>query len=433
MALQAYATGSLLEDLLKKTTDKVDLYYEDKETIKHSDRPMVARTNVVQGLTNLSGGSTSTILISPQAGVSSLILGVKIPKRIAGSREYKGIAAPKNWGWASLVSVQFRYANSSMFTLTGRQMMINAIQSAKDQRSAEDIMDLSGQQLLVDADYEDDSKLWSYIPLCLPHAGAEIDRAPLPTEALNSPIQLLITLRSPAEVLCQGTANTGAGGWGSPDALPTSWEAGYVQVKQHVPAIGTALESAGKAHHMLADFYQQENSLPLEQNVTPQALNLVGFRAGSIKQINMYATPAVYDKKNPLAMYLPKDVSVNFMGNELFRAPGYSSQLLSVLFSNKPSRFNGSFLVDNGATATTEAGVWFPEPKVYNWVQVPFQASYSPLESGESVAVTGISVSNGIVTANLTMDDDSQKYALFYHPVLLCSLLIESGSLEYVF
>jgi hypothetical protein len=420
MSLQAYATGSMLKGALAATTEKVDLYYESKDTIKHSERPMVARTNVIQGLTNLNGSGTSTILVSPQQGVSSIMMALKLPARVVGSRQYRGIATPKNWGWAALVSVQFRYANSSMYTLSGRQMMINAIQSAKDQRSAEDLMDLSGQELIVDADYADDEQLWAYIPICLPHAGAEIDRAPLPSEALDSPIQLLITLRSPADVL---TASSG----GTVDALPTTWEKGFVQVKQHIAATGTELESPrGKAHHLLADFYQQENSLSLDQVATPQSVNLVGFRAGSVKQINMYATPSTYDKLNPLEMYLPKDIKVNYMGTQLYVADGYSSQFWSVLFSNKPSRFNGAFLVDNAD------GTFTSSPKVYNWVQVPFQASYSPLETSEAVAVPGISVSNGIVSVDLTVDA-VEKYSLFYHPVLLCSLVIENGNLEYIF
>jgi hypothetical protein len=360
------------------------------------------------------------------------------PNLAAGGFQYAGCALPQSWGYNAINYVQMRIGNSSLFQWSGRQLMLQAIRTAGSQFEANDLMRLAGNLLRGTKtegganDFLDDEKRWAYITLPMPWCGAESKDSPLPlpTDALSSPVQLIVNLKSVSEILSSGTV---------PVAVPTSdfsWRNAFVQVKQIIPVDGQ--RPAKKDHYALPiTFVQQENSAVVDGTDSNQEIALLGFRNGSIQELDIYALDQSLDPKlNPFLYTLPKDSNIIYMGNQIHTFKGYSSQYWTTVFSDKPSRWSNFKLtpVSPGGGATTTYTV---EPVITSWLQVPFEGRYTELDAEELTSSSGLSVQNGIINFQLTLaknsDGSNKKYYVYYTADLQSAIVFHDGTADYAF
>ena len=95
--------------------DEVDIYYYNSKTLEKQKIPVVQDTKFFQQLNNLQAGS-STFIISPNQGVSDVILALKLPDTNpngpAGSTlgaSYANLAVAKAWGYRLVNNISVRY------------------------------------------------------------------------------------------------------------------------------------------------------------------------------------------------------------------------------------------------------------------------------------------------------------------------------------
>jgi hypothetical protein len=93
--------------------EPTDIYYYNSKTLAKQTIPVVQDTKFFQALNNTQGGS-STFIISPNQGVSDVILAVKLfdvntRPGATGANGYGGLAVSKAWGYDLVENISVRY------------------------------------------------------------------------------------------------------------------------------------------------------------------------------------------------------------------------------------------------------------------------------------------------------------------------------------
>lgn len=417
MALIAHATGALVPRVLDAEAEKIDLYYPDKSNLKTEKYSLLQRTNAIFNLSAIqSSGGSSSVYVSPTgSAISTIMVAIQLP---AAADFDDGCTLPQSWGYNALNFVQMRIGNSSLFQWSGRQLMLQAIKSAGSPQQANDLMALAGNAMAdVKASITaDDGARWAYLTIPMPWCGAEAQNSPLglPTNELSSPVQFIINLKPLASIV----ALTGVGAV----APTTGYSSAFLQVKQLIPTSVGMMER--KAHLALPIvFAQQENSVSGVQGGAARTINLLGFRNGSVKNIELYVVDeSASASLDPFAYVLPSDVSIVYMGNELHRFAGYSAQYWSTVYGRVPSRW---------LNPVFSAGAF--EARLTNWVTVPLTGLYTDLDAQMPISSAGIAIQNGIVNATLTLPDSGKTYTVYYYADLQSAIVFHDGTADYAF
>jgi len=430
----AHATGSLIERALDKDGDALAIYPTReslKKVVKYNKVGTVQRTNFIQNLSATSGGS-STVFVSPQAGILNVMLAIKLPDEVATA--YDACALPQSWGFNAINYVQMRIGDSSLFQWSGKQLMLQAVRTAGSQSESEDLMKLAGNALFKTVGvnpFSDATKLWAYMPIALPWCGAESRNSPMPldTSLLNSNIQIVVNLKRPSEVV--KVFADGA----YPAGLPDEWDEAFIQVKQVIPLSGEH-KMGGRTVEPLTlpiTFVQQENSTSVSGVLASanKEITISGFRSGSIQEVDFYFLKSTVDAKlNPFDYTLPYDVALQYMGEQLAVYRGFSSQLWTTLYSGRPCRIVQPRLAPvAGAVAVP---YFSASDSTASWVQIPFEGLYMDLEAEEPISNSGIAIQNGILNLSAKFVD-AGDYVCYYTADLQAGIAFKDGSCDYVF
>jgi hypothetical protein len=411
------ASGSMLDKALAVASSE-NIYYYGSKTMKKQSMQTVQRTNFIQSLAATDGGQ-SVITISPDAGLSHVILGLQLPEA-SGALTYNGLALAKAWAYNAIDYVQWRYGSSSLFQKSGQQMLIEAIATAGSQSEANSLMDLAGNALFTPADFAGD-KLFAYAVLPLPHCGAasgtEVPN-PFPTELLNAPIVITIALKRMVDIFSVAPPLT--------PVLPDRFVKAYLQVRQINPIDRGMLMniSPSVSYAFPCTFFQQANAVQLSNTSGPQEVVLTGFRAGSCKGVHIWVVDTS-DDTNVNAYVLPRDLVLSYAGNVIHKYDGVSSQILDTLYTDVPSYFNNVVLTGAG-------GLWTAVDTISSWVHFPLSQRYEQVSATYTVT-TGLAISNGVMNLQLTTPVASSNYRLYYVPYYDCAIMFNNGNAEYVF
>jgi hypothetical protein len=432
----AHASGSLIERALDKDGSPLGLYPTRttlKSVVKYNSIGSVQRTNFIQNL-SATGGGSSTIFLSPQAGLLNTVLAIKLPAEVGTA--YNLAALPQSWGWNCVNSVQLRIGDSSLFEFSGRQLFLQMIRTAGSQSESEDLCKLAGNALFKTATsnpFSEENNLWAYMPISLPWCGAESRNMPMPldTSMLNSNIQIVVNLKSPSEVVkFFGDAAYPVG------SIPNAWAEAFVQVKQVIPLSGEHKMGGRSAEPLTipVTFVQQENSTSVTDVAlnTNKAITISGFRSGSIQEVDFWFLKDGVDRKlNPFDYTLPYDISLEYMGEKLAEYRGFSSQLWTTLYSGRPCR-----IIQPRLAPISPAPVAVPyfstTASIVSWVQVPFEGLYMDLEAESPISNSGIAIQNGVLNLSAKFVD-AGSYTCFYTADLQAGIAFRDGSCDYVF
>jgi hypothetical protein len=415
--MQAANTSGSMLDKAMAVAQPENIYYYGSKTMKKQSIATVQRTNFVQSLASTSGGQ-SVITLSPDAGLSHCLLGLKIFDASV-SLPYTGLALNRAWAYDAIDYVQWRYGSSSLFQKSGAQLLVEAIATAGSQSEANNLMTLAGNALTSPGDFVGDNT-YAYAVIPLPHCGAQSGTEapnPFPSELLNAPVVITIALKRQQDLFKSAIASP---------TYPAAFEEAYLQVRQVNPIDRGELMkiSPSVSYAFPATFFQQVNSVALSNTASDQEIVLTGFRSGSCKGIHCWMLDES-DAANPFRFILPRDMVLSYAGNVIHNYKGVSSQLLDTLFVDVPSYFDNVKLTDAGST-------WTASDEISSWTHFPLSQRFEQL-SAMFTETSGLGIANGVMSLRLKTPDARATYKLYFVPYYSVALMFNNGNCEYVF
>ena len=408
-----------------------DMYYPGKENSDLQCFPTTVENRFYVDLPSLQQGSTSTITFNPDQGLSDIVLTATLPAPTG--TVYQNWRLPRGWLAAMISQIGLRIGGSSLYYFTGDQILIDTLTDCEDSEKKNAVFQLAGAECLVAADYNSVQNRTGYVYLKMPFntISALQKSLPLPTDLLTQPVQLLIQFKPFNQVFFPlATAAL--------SDLPTSFASAAVNFKQ------THMQDTG---HLLArreDMNAKALTYPLRyftqtafrtNVVAPAAggdinINLTGFRAGSLKYIDLWAiTVADAQSGNPwnYKPILAARLSVN--GLVYYDTRVASSQIWNLCDRKTAGAVSNTILTDAGGGTATATPVASP------WVVVPFSQVSEPMANENELAL-GLPIMNSVVNLVLQLPavggvDTPYIVSASYH--YASSLMFSRGSAEYVF
>jgi hypothetical protein len=183
------------------------------------------------------------------------------------------------------------------------------------------------------------------------------------------------------------------------------------------------------SYGMPMSFDQQQISIELQPTASPQPVVLTGFRAGSCRQLQIYATlkSDTLLGVNLNKFYTPVDVTVLYGGVIYAQYLAGSSAIWNLLDGTKPSA------VDVVTVSQPVAGGPFVPnlSELSEYVLLPF-GQPTGSDYAQDLLTHGKEISNGIVNLQVTMPD-ARQYTLHVIYNYQATVSFSRGSAEIIF
>jgi hypothetical protein len=420
-----------------------DLYYYSRETMHKQSIATVVDNRFKQALFNLSAGS-STFIISPDQGLSDVLLYASLPAQGVAGVDYSDLAVARGWLYALINRFSIRYAGSSQYFWTGAQMMIAGMREMPNPTCRDALFQLGGAACVgatsgTGAGSFVGDALTAYAYIKCPHntPNGSLEKAlPFPTELLAQPVVITVELNPVQSIFSSAVAG------GSLAGAPTALDEAYFQIKQvHAYDRGELMVSGAdrsKAYSFpLVAFYQNEIQVNLASGAGSgdgtYDINLTGFRNGEVRSIIMWltdnadtspATGAAF-AKNYFNWALPRDVQLQYNGQIYYDAPKASSEFWNLVSTETPSNVANSIVQLTGGNLALAA-------TTSKWIEIPFSQVYEQL-SGQHMYVAGMPIKNAVVNLKLTVPDETKSYVLHVQYAYNCVMMVAGGSADYAF
>ena len=326
-----------------------DVYYYGETNVAKQAYPVVKNNRFLQQFANLTGG-TSQFVISPNMGVSDIVIRVQLPTEGSSGATYANVWLPKAWGYNLIRTVSVRYGGSSQYFWTGSQILAQNLLDCENDFKMDQLLNLGGGQGTGAALSGAEAFLYLNLPHCSPRA--EGKPLPFPSDLLTQPIVVTVELNPIASIFGYITGQT----TGAPNALA----AGEIQVNQEYLSDSADLLARRvdmNAHALsvpLKYFAQQE---VVSRNIAPGAQNVIltGFRAGEVRDIMLWLEP-VFASPNPESQFTwsqMSNVTLTYIGEIFFTANGGVSQMWNLIEDKKSAAVS---LVDVNPATGAPAG-----------------------------------------------------------------------------
>jgi hypothetical protein len=405
----------------------VDTYYYGETNLEKQAYPAVVNTRFVQQFTNLGAGS-SQFVISPQGGVSDIVLQMVTP---AGA--YTTLALNQGWGYALISRLSVRYGSSAQYFWSGAQMFLQNLIDAENGQKVNDISRLGGNAVAGASC----AGANAYVYLKLPHNSCRASGKPLPfaSDLLVQPIVVTVELFALNQILINQSATPNLNITSGPAALASA----QLQVKQEMltdssDLLARRVDMNSHAYTLpLMYFCQQETQVPITSDVNNslQSVNLTGFRAGEVKSIVLWLTPntAAGESTPGSGAYSPlqwpqlNQVTLTYNGEIFSRFDVGSGALWNLVNGEKSSSYSNVAQTVGSVATTTPVSFWLECP--FSQVAVPFNK--------EMQLIHGKPILNAVV--NLTFQAPAASTSYILHAMYLynASLLCSRGSSEFIF
>ena len=415
--------------------EMVDTTYCGETNLTKQAYPSVVNTRFVQNFTNLGQGS-SQFVISPQGGVSDIILQFVTPLQGQSGADYTNLALNAGWGYALINRLSVRYGSSAQYFWSGPQMYLQNMLDAETNPKSDNLTTLGGASLTgtAAASAGGCGGATAYVYLKLPHNSARAAGKPLPfpSDLLVQPIVITVELFSPQAIVFANTS-------GVITTAPATLASAQMQVKQEMltdtsDQLARRVDMNTHAYTFpLMYFAQQEVQIPIAGSATTltNSVNLTGFRAGEVKSIILWLTPAANSTPGnatvgqsylPLTWYPINNVVLTYNGEIFSRFDVGSAALWNLTTAEKVAAVSTTLRVVGG---TANA---YSSP----WVECPFAQVMVP-KGRDTALIHGKPILNAVV--NLQFDVPALSTAYVLHAMYLynSSLLCSRGSAEYIF
>jgi len=403
--------------------EMVDTYYAGESNQSKQAYPAVVNTRFVQAFTNLGAGS-SQFIVSPNGGVSDIIIQMVTPPSAGGNYTLLGLS--QGWGYALINRISVRYGSSAQYFFTGAQSYLQNLLDCENSAKVDAVSVLGGQALQGAAC----GGAVANVYLKLPHNSIRANGKPLPfpTDLLVQPIVITVELLSLRDIMTlQG---------GALSTAPTALQSAQLQVKQEMltdtsDTLARRVDMNTHAYTFpLQYFAQQETQVQVTSTAANDKLsiNLTGFRAGEVRSIVLWLTPASTSTVGngsfqPLVWQSLANVTLTYNGEIFSRFDSSSYQLWNLSENEKVSSVNMVYQ-NTGSVGVTTAPSY--------WVELPF-AQVSKEWDRESKFVHGKPILNAVVNLEFNVPAASTSYILHAMYLYNASLLCSRGSAEYIF
>jgi len=398
-----------------------DLYYYGERNSLKQCFPTIVNNKFQQNFTSLSAGS-SQFLFSPNEGLTDVMIGLTLPTT-APAGNYNNLAVPRGWGYHMINQINWRYAGSSQYYVTGGQHLVQVLRECNDAMSRDFMYQLGGAECKQNADFAGDA-LTAFCYIKLPHNspnGNGSKPLPFPTDLLVQPVIITVIL-NPIQSIFSTLSSA---------IPPSSFSSAYFQVKQVMMNDSGDLLSRRenlneKAYSYPVTFYQQEYSQQVSGSTSYQ-INLTGFRSGEVKNVIMWVTKNSDQTGtliNPFNLILPGNINMTYNGDIIYLTQGSSSLFFDMVSSHQWPGVSNSILSVVGASFNSS-------PVNSYYVTLPFAQFYDQV-SGVNTLVHGKQISNAIVNLSFTLPDTS-AYTCHFQYLYNSTLLFNKGSTDYVF
>ena len=413
-----------------------DLMYPGETTVCKQAYASIVNTRFLQQATNLGAGS-SQFIISPNGGVSDIVLQMATPLQGAGGTSYANAALPTGWGYSLINRVSVRYGSSAQYFWSGMQVYLQNVLDAETDSKAANIAQLGGQAAAGTGASSAGgcSGATAFVYLKLPHNSCRAAGKPLPfpTDLLVQPIVVTVELFSLQSIVVNQAAQSVL------TTAPTALATFSLQAKQEMLTDSSdqlARRVDMNSHAMtfpLPYFCQQETQIAIGA-AGGQSVNLTGFRAGEVKQILLWFSPTTVGNGpnaqtpgsgnyQPLFWTQMTDLTLTYNGEVFNRFESGSSAMWNIVEDQKSAAVTGLVAYTSGA-----GGVVTPQ-NVQSYVKLDFAQVSVPADR-ESVLIHGKPILNSIVQLSFTAPAAGVLHAMYlYNASLLCS----RGSAEYIF
>ena len=418
--MQADLTESVQASI--RPGDMVDTYYYGETNIEKQAYPCIVNNRFVQAFTNTGAGS-SQFVISPQQGVSDIVLQMVMPT-IATTT---GLTLSAGWGYSLINRISVRYGSSAQYFWSGQQMLLQNLLDSENSQKCADLMTQGG----IYASGAQCSGAQANVYLKLPHNSCRAEGKPLPfsSDLLVQPIVVTVELLSANSVFILAT------GGGSLATAPTSLASAQLQVKQEMltdtsDLLARRVDMNSHAYTFpLMYFAQQETQIPLIAQTTSQSVNLTGFRAGEVQRIILWLTLNSDTNPgdgsyNPQRWDVPSSTTLTYNGEIFARYDGSTGGLWNLVCDSKSQTVSWAAALSSSAPGTSVT-------TISKWLDCPFAQVSLPYDK-ETKLLHGKPILNAVVNVQLTTPTGS-AYTLHAMYLYNASLLCSRGSAEYIF
>jgi hypothetical protein len=396
----------------------------------------------VTALPSLASGSTSTITFNPDGAVSDIIVTAQLPLPAiptGGAVAGEGLGLNRGWLYQMVQSISIRYAGSSLYFFGGEQELIECLAECEDSVKRDNLLAIGGAELASSADWAIASLRQASIYIKLPHNSPSAQEKPIsmPTDVFSAPMQVQIQWK-PFSSVVLANATTGATLGAVQATIPTAFSSAQMQFKQaHLAdrSDGASVREDLSKHALsipLKNFMQFQFTASLPSQASPQyAVNLTGFRSGSVQGILVWAVRnsdlSSVGGKNPLN-YIPlQAVTLSVNGLVYFQSQNGNSQLWNLVEKKCASQVSTTALTWDvpSQTYTTEGIASY-------WTWIPFAQGVETLRD-ESMLTNGLGIANSVVNLQVDTGLPSTDVTLYASYLYNCTFLASGGSGDYVF
>lgn len=414
-----------------------DVYYPGATNLSKQAFPVVKNNRFKQQFPNLSAG-TSQFIVSPNEGVSDMIIRIKLPASNGGSITYTNASLAQGWGYSLVRTISVRYGGSSQYFWTGSQMCAQNLLDCENQGKTEQLLNLGGNFCVGSACSGAEALLYLNLPHNTPRA--EGKTLPLPSDLLTQPIVITVELNNISSIFA-GSNST------APSGLPTSLDFAELQVTQEYMSDSADLlaRRVDMNTHALSfplKYFAQQEVLNTFSGTgvdwsAPQQVILSGFRAGEVRDIMLWLevqeSSANMGSGKQWIWYPLQSTELRYNGEVFFTSSGSSSQLWNLVEDKKIPGFNTT-LINPTANPTTASNY------LSTWTLVKFSQVDIPRDRMYDL-VSGKPILNAVVNLSFTMPSEVQsKLAVAGNKAVLhavymynSSLVFSRGSTDYIF
>lgn len=410
-----------------------DMYYPGKENSSLQCFPSTVENRFYVDLPSKSSGSSSTVLFNPDSGVSDIVLTATLPA--PSGTTYTNWSLPRNWLAAMVKQVSLRIGGSSLYSFTGDQILIDTLSDCEDSEKKNAVFQLGGSEITSLPGYASQIARTAYMYIKLPFnsISALQKTLPLPSDLLTQPLQLVIEFNSFSKVFFPLSSGTTPVVSALLSDLPNAFDSASVNFKQtHLTDTGHLLARRENMNEKALTYplrYFTQTAFRTTVNATAGQdvqINLTGFRAGSLKYIDLWAV-SVSDLNggNPWNWVPILNARLSVNGLVYYDSRVGSSQMWNLCDRKTPGVAQNSVLSNPGTGSAVAT------PSTTPWTVVPFCQVSEPSSNHNELAL-GLNIMNSVVNLTLQLPV-SGNYVITASSHFAASLMFSRGNAEYVF
>ena len=201
-------------------------------------------------------------------------------------------------------------------------------------------------------------------------------------------------------------------------------------------ALARRVDMSVNAYAFPAEFVQQKQTIPLANTANSQSVVLTGFRAGSVKSLQIWLTRGVDTAGsspsmglatgyNPFNWSPPASCVMTYAGDVYARYENGTAALWNLINGDKTPAFDNVSVAGGAGTVT-------PSSALNQWIELPFAQTLVDDDS-HYVLVNGKSITNGIINLDVITPSAQADWQLNVSYVYNTTILMSQGSADFVF